>query len=125
MLLRLFAPFLPFVTEEVWSWYRDGSIHRSAWPDSAPLRAAAGDAVIDVYSVAAEVLGAVRKAKSEARRSMRADVDRVVVRDTAHRLSALAAALDDVREAGRVATVETDVADTPAVEVELAESDAA
>jgi valyl-tRNA synthetase len=124
-LLGLFAPHLPFVTEEVWSWYRDGSIHRSAWPDSAPLRAAAGDAAIDVYVVAAEVLGAVRKAKSEARRSMRADVDRVVVRDTAHRLSALAAALDDVREAGRVATVETDVADTPAVEVELAESDAA
>src|SRR5581483_7196214 len=125
-LLGLFAPHLPFVTEEVWSWYREGSVHRSAWPDPAPLRAAAGtDVLVDTYPVAAGVLGAVRKAKSEARRSMRADVDRVVVYDTADRLTALAAALDDLREAGRVAVVETVVADTPAVEVELAEPDAA
>ncbi len=123
-LLRLFAPFLPYVTEEVWSWWRDGSVHRSEWPDAAPLRAASAGADPLVYPVAAEVLGAVRKAKSDAQRGMRAEVDRAVVTAGADRVAALEAAAGDVRGAGRVAELRATVspaADGVAVEVELAE----
>ena len=71
----------------------------------------------------------MRKAKSEARRSMRAEVERVVVRDTPERLQALAAATADLREAGHIAELVTeaitDEGATPSVEVELAPEEAA
>jgi valyl-tRNA synthetase len=123
VLLRLFAPFLPFVTEEVWSWWQDGSIHRAAWPEAEALRAAAGDADPLVPAVAAHVLGEIRKAKTTAQKSLRAEVERVVVRDTAERLAALAQAESDVRDAGRVASVEPETvasADGARVDVTLA-----
>jgi valyl-tRNA synthetase len=74
-----------------------------------------------VYAVAAEVLGEIRKAKTTQKKSMRAEVDRAVVRDTTERLRALEAALDDVQQAGRVRKIDMLEAEEFAVGVELAE----
>jgi valyl-tRNA synthetase len=119
-LQRLFAPHLPFVTEEVWSWWREGSVHRAGWPEIAPGVSADEPSV---YRVASEVLGAVRKAKSDAQRSLRTDVIRTVVRDTPDRLAALALADDDVREAGRIHELLTEEASEFGIDVELAPPD--
>ena len=78
VLLRLLAPFLPFVTEEVWSWWQDGSVHRAAWPDAADLRAQAGPADDAVLEAAVAAIAAIRKAKSQARLPMK---DPVAVAD--------------------------------------------
>ena len=122
-LLRLFAPHLPFVTEEVWSWWHDGSVHQAAWPDENALGRAAADGVPAVFEVAAAVLGAVRKKKTEQQRSLRTEAERVVVRDDPARLALLRAALDDVREAARARVVDLVEGQPPLIEVELAEPD--
>ncbi|MGJ7442889.1 valine--tRNA ligase [Aquipuribacter sp. MA13-6] len=100
--LRLLAPFLPFATEEVWSWWQEGSVHAQAWPTSAPLRAVAGDADPGMLAVVGRALAGIRKAKSEAKVSQRTDVSAAVVAAPAAELSLLRAAVDDLRGAGRV-----------------------
>ena len=119
-LLRLFAPHMPFVTEEVWSWWREGSVHRAPWPGADDLSSfASADA--SVYPASAAVLGEIRKAKSEAKRSMRTDVVRATVRAPSELLRSLEPALADVRDAGRiVGDVELVEAGELAVDVTLA-----
>jgi valyl-tRNA synthetase len=116
ILLRLFAPFLPFVTEEVWSWWQEGSVHRAPWPEAS---SPGGDEL--VLDVAGFVLREVRKAKTAAKKSLRADVARIVVRGTAAQLAALEAARGDVTDAGRVAVLDTEPGDNLAVDVTLSE----
>jgi valyl-tRNA synthetase len=124
---RLFAPFLPFVCEEVWSWWQEGSVHRASWPDAEELAEETNpdpdESVREdvALHVTAEVLGEVRKAKSEARRPMRAPVTRVVAHDTAERLRALELGLDDLLLAGSIEALDPVVADEFAVEVQLAQ----
>jgi valyl-tRNA synthetase len=101
-LQRLFAPFLPFVTEEVWSWWQPGSVHRAAWPTTDEL---ACDGDPEVFTVAAEVLGRVRKTKTEAKQSMRAEVASVTITGPAAVLERVRSAEADLRESGRIAEV--------------------
>jgi valyl-tRNA synthetase len=119
VLLRLFAPFLPYVTEEVWSWWQDGSIHRASWPLRTELPGGAADGA--VFDVAGAVLAEVRKAKTAAKKSLRADVARAVVTGTPQELAALAAAESDVIDAGRIAALATEPGSELTVDVLLAD----
>jgi valyl-tRNA synthetase len=68
VVLRLFAPILAFVTEEVWSWWRDGSIHHAPWPDSDALRRVIGEGSSDMdreaLSAASEITARIRQERS-------------------------------------------------------------
>ncbi|MFO7291796.1 MAG: valine--tRNA ligase [Actinomycetes bacterium] len=102
--LRLFAPVLPFVTEEVWSWWQEGSVHRAPWPRADELTPYAGEP--EVLEVTAEVLSLVRKAKSDAKVSMRTPARRVVVTDVPARLEVLRLAAGDLAEAAKAQHLE-------------------
>ncbi|WP_436699485.1 valine--tRNA ligase [Nocardioides sp. BYT-33-1] len=99
--LRLLAPFLPYVTEEVWSWWQEGSVHRAAWPTVAELGspAASDGSLIDAVAGA---LSGIRGAKSAAKVKMRAPLARVEVTGPARLVEAAEKAADDLRRSGNV-----------------------
>ena len=116
---RLFAPFLPFVTEEVWSWWQKGSVHDSQWPDSQPL-ASLGD--VSMLVPVSEVLAAVRRAKTEAKLSQRATVEELVVDGPPTALAAIEACRTDLAEAGSVTQFTLSEGDSLLTAVRLAPS---
>ncbi len=100
MQLRLFAPFLPYVTEEIWSWWRYGSIHRAPWPTVHELPVARGTPTCCGWP--GRRSSQVRRAKSERKLSMRTEVPLAEVLGPAALLERLALAADDLRSAGRI-----------------------
>ena len=108
VLQRLLAPMLPFATEEVWSWWQSGSIHRTNWPTSNETLAGCtankdGLAELDAIYV---VLAAVRRAKTEAKVSQRAEVAKLKVTADAKTLDVLRTNIDDLRNAGALQEIE-------------------
>jgi valyl-tRNA synthetase len=124
-MLRLLAPFLPFATEEVWSWWRPGSVHTSGWPTAAEILAVCEPAAEDPRTVqalqfAAQVLGAIRKRKSEEQRALKTPVARAVIHAPRPALDLLPEVEQDLRAAGLIQQIDTATSDVLHVEVELA-----
>jgi valyl-tRNA synthetase len=117
-LQRLFAPFLPYCTEEAWSWWHDGSVHTAEWP--APGGAVDGSP--EVITLASTAISAIRKAKSDAKRSMRSPVETVRIAGPAGQVETLTSIGGDLRAAGNVEELEfTPHGEELRIEVRLAE----
>ncbi|MEU9506804.1 valine--tRNA ligase [Micromonospora sp. NPDC048170] len=105
--LRLFAPVLPYATEEVWSWWRYGSVHRAPWPTTYEVeRAIQGGGDPELLRLAADALGQVRRAKSERKLSMKAEVPLAEALGPAALLEQLTVIADDLRAAGHIAKLD-------------------
>jgi valyl-tRNA synthetase len=99
--LRLFAPFLPYSTEEVWSWWQSGSVHRQAWPTEAELGDTASSDP-DALEAVAAVLAGVRGAKSTAKVGMRTPVELATITGPTAALEAVRSAERDLRAVGSI-----------------------
>ncbi|MBU6494829.1 MAG: valine--tRNA ligase [Acidobacteria bacterium] len=97
-LQRMFAPFMPYVTEEVWRWWHDGSIHRAAWPRLEEF----GDRpeANGTYEALNVVLEGIRREKSTAKVSQRRPVSELVVEGPGEFLERVERGARDLTNAG-------------------------
>ncbi|TFD09279.1 valine--tRNA ligase [Cryobacterium sp. TMT1-66-1] len=103
-LLRLFAPFVPFATEEAWSWSNAGSVHTAPWPIAADLlgsdEVATGN--IALLDLASRALTGIRRAKTDAKASQKSEVDSAVICGAPAEIALLTLAAADLKAVGRI-----------------------
>ncbi len=93
VLLRLFAPFIPFATEEVWSWTHEGSVHTAEWPVVAGESQPTG-----LRPLVSEALIGIRRAKTDAKASQKT----VALSATLSGPALLALAAEDLKGVGKI-----------------------
>ena len=119
-LLKLFAPFIPFVTEEVWSWWQEGSIHLQSWPKSSEIITNKSTG-IDALNNVTWILSEVRKVKTENKQSMKAEVKTLEIWAKADVIEQVKDAQKDLIAAGNIKDLKLNVSDSDIkVKVELA-----
>ncbi|NRA97975.1 MAG: class I tRNA ligase family protein, partial [Planctomycetes bacterium] len=106
VLLRLFAPVVPYITEEVWSWaFADetgvSSIHVAPWPGPADFEGVAAPEAPGSLAVAIEGWRAVMKAKADAEVGMGREIETLDLAGNPTTLEQLAPGLADVLAAVR------------------------
>jgi valyl-tRNA synthetase len=114
--VRLFAPVIPFATEEVWSWTHDGSVHTAPWPtvDELGVDAQHGG----LLPLASQALIGIRRAKTDAKASQKTPVTSAVIAAP----SLLELAAGDLAAVGRIESLTFTPADEVAVvSIELGE----
>lgn len=102
--LRLLAPFIPFATEEVWSWFNESSVHLTSWPQPEELSTSGGEA--RVLNVVGDALIGLRRSKTDAKASQKTVVERAVISATAEDISLLKRAQDDLSAVARIEQLE-------------------
>ncbi|MDR5700688.1 valine--tRNA ligase [Agromyces aerolatus] len=105
VLVRLFAPVIPFAAEEAWSWSNEGSVHTASWPEAEEL-AARGDAGVELLELAGIALTGIRRAKTDAKASQKTPVTRAVIEGPADAVRLLESVAGDLRAVGRIGTLE-------------------
>ncbi|XPP25886.1 MAG: valine--tRNA ligase [Leucobacter sp.] len=116
--VRLLAPFLPYATEETWSWMSEGSVHRAEWPAPTELTGLAGDdADAELLALVGSALIGVRGAKTAAKASQKTPVELAVVTAPAADAERLRLAAGDLAAVGRIAELRIEAAEVGAVSV--------
>ena len=117
-LQRLFAPLLPFATEEVWNWWQTGSVHQAQWPTSAELTASISTSPDEaLLNSVCTTLAIIRRSKTEAKVSQRQGIDMASITASADAARAITAGWIDIANAGSVAQWEIAISENAEIAV--------
>jgi valyl-tRNA synthetase len=112
---KLLAPFIPFATEEAWSWWQEGSVHRSNWPVSEDLSGFTGSQSAGLLSLASQALIGIRKAKSDEKLSMKAEIASLTIEASEQEVASLKLIESDLKSVGKIDTVNYKVSESLAI----------
>lgn len=112
---KLLAPFIPFATEEAWSWWQEGSVHRSNWPVSEDLSGFTGSQSAGLLSLASQALIGIRKAKSDEKLSMKAEISSLTIEASEADIKSLKLIESDLKSVGKIDDINYKVSDSLAI----------
>jgi valyl-tRNA synthetase len=112
---KLLAPFIPFATEEAWSWWQEGSVHRSNWPVSEDLSGFTGSQSAGLLSLASQALIGIRKAKSDEKLSMKAEIASLTIEASEQEVAWIKLIESDLKSVGKIDTVNYKVSESLAI----------
>lgn len=99
---KLLAPFIPFAAEEAWSWWQEGSVHRSNWPVAEGLTGFTGSQNAGLLSLASQALIGIRKAKSDEKLSMKAEITSLTIEASEQEIESLKHIESDLKSVGKI-----------------------
>jgi valyl-tRNA synthetase len=112
---KLLAPFIPFATEEAWSWWQEGSVHRSNWPVADDLSGFIGSQNASLLSLASQALIGIRKAKSDEKLSMKAEITSLTIEAGEPEIESLKLIDSDLKSVGKIDEINYKVSESLAI----------
>jgi valyl-tRNA synthetase len=112
---KLLAPFIPFATEEAWSWWQEGSVHRSSWPVAEDLSSFTGNQKPSLLSLASQSLIGIRKAKSDEKLSMKAEIRSLTIEANDADIESLKHIESDLKSVGKIDQINYKVSESLAI----------
>ena len=112
---KLMAPFIPFCAEEAWSWWQEGSVHRASWPAPDELAAFTDSQTPNLLSLASQALIGIRKAKSDEKLSMKAEISSLTIEANESDIEALKLIESDLKSVGKIDQISYKVSDSLAI----------
>jgi valyl-tRNA synthetase len=112
---KLLAPFIPFATEEAWSWWQESSVHRSNWPVAEDLTGFTGSQNANMLSLASQALIGIRKAKSDEKLSMKAQISSLTIEASEQEVELLKLIESDLKSVGKIDEIYYKVSESLAI----------